>query len=113
MFVLFDLEWTIAENDIRTPTQIAALRTDAAWQLHDSFQALICPQDLEHCDWASIPYRGSSPAEFQAGPTEEICFQKFFRWLAPDDILCCWHYQNSRTLAQLYDRWIGGKMPWR
>ena len=113
MYVLFDLEWTTTADDPCVPTQLAALRTDAAWQPQKQFQALICPADPEHCNWNSLPYNGSSPEEFLSGPYEEDCFQKFFRWLAPEDILCCWHHQNGEMLELLYTRWLGGALPWR
>lgn len=113
MYVLFDLEWDPTDDALRTPTQIAALRTDAAWQPCGEFCSLVRPEDPAHVKWNLVAYSGSSPEEFEAGPTEEDCFRRFFQWLAPDDILCCWHCGNGEMLARLFDRWVGGKLPWK
>lgn len=36
MYVLFDLEWVTAEDGTPTMTQLAALRTDGAWQSQET-----------------------------------------------------------------------------
>ena len=113
MYVLFDLEWDPSDDSLRAPTQIAALRTDAAWQPCGQFASLVRPGDPARVQWDLIAYNGSSPEEFEAGPTEEDCFRQFFQWLAPDDVLCCWHYENGKTLVRLFNRWVGGDLPWK
>lgn len=112
MFVLFDLEWVTAEDGTRTMTQLAALRTDGAWQSSDSFSVLVKSEQGEH-DWEQVAYNGYSPDEFRAGMAEEDALQAFFNWLKKDDVLCCWHYQNGTTLAALYKRRFHAKLPCR
>ena len=36
MYVLFDLEWVTAEDGTPAMTQLAALRTDGAWQSQET-----------------------------------------------------------------------------
>lgn len=112
MFVLFDLEWVTAEDGTRSMTQLAALRTDGAWQSNDSFSVLVKPERGGH-DWEQVAYNGYSPDEFRAGMEEEDALRAFFAWVKKDDLLCCWHYQNATTLAALYERWFHAKFPCR
>lgn len=112
MFVLFDLEWITAEDGTRTMTQLAALRTDTAWRPQDAFCVLVKPERGEH-DWAQVAYNGYSPDEFWAGLSEQEALASFLEWLEPDDTLCCWHYQNGKTLAALQKRWADDRPPHR
>ena len=112
MYVLFDLEWIAAEDGTRTMTQLAALRTNGAWQCKDTFCILVKPERGEH-DWEQVAYNGYSPDEFWAGAEEEDALRAFFSWLKKSDLLCCWHYQNGKTLAVLYERLFGAKLPFR
>lgn len=112
MFVLFDLEWVTAEDGTHAMTQLTALRTNGAWQCKDAFSVLIKPEQDEP-DWGHVAYNGHSPDEFRAGTNAEDALRAFFGWLKKGDLLCCWHYQNGKTLAALYERWFGAKLPYR
>lgn len=113
MYVLFDIEWDPTDDSLRTPTQIAALRTDAAWKPYGEFCSLVRPEDPARVKWGLVAYNGSSPEDFEAGPTEEECFRRFFQWLTPGDTLCCWHYESGKMLVRLFNRWVGGELPWK
>lgn len=112
MFVLFDLEWVTAEDDTRTMTQLAALRTDTAWRPCGEFCTLVRPPHWD-CGWEHVAYSGYSPDEFRAGPSEQDALAAFLDWLQPDDVLICWHYQNGKTLAALHKRWADDRPPHR
>lgn len=112
MYVLFDLEWVTAEEGTRTMTQLAALRTDHTWQLKDTFCVLVKPERGSH-DWEQVAYNGYSPDEFWAGVNEADALRAFSSWLKHDDVLCCWHYQNGKTLLALHEHWFGTKLPCR
>lgn len=112
MYVLFDVEWVTAEDGLRTLTQLAALRTDTAWEPCAEFHTLASPAKYD-ADWEHPAYNGYSPDEFRAAPDEKDALLGFLRWLKEGDLLCCWHYENGKTLDMLCKCWTGSKLPHR
>lgn len=58
--------------------------------------------------WEHLAFNGYAPAEFCASDSEKSCVQRFFRWLQPDDVICCWHVETKNTLKALYSRYLFG-----
>lgn len=110
MFVLFDVEWITDKNGTCRMTQLAAVRTSAAWYPCAEFRVLAAPQG-RNVDWEHFAYSGYSPDEFRFGESEQDCMRAFFRWLRPDDVLCCWNDQQGKTLEFLYEQWQSGELP--
>jgi len=105
VFVLFDVEWLTAEDGTRRITQLAAIRTDEVWRPGEKFNVLVRPEKWDS-DWEHLAYSGYSPDEFRNGLSEEDALRKFNHWLKRDDVLCCWHYQNGKTLEGRYEYWF-------
>ena len=112
MIVLFDVEWITAADGGRSMTQLAALRTNAAWEPCAEFHTLVSPAEY-NADWEQVAYNGYSPDEFRAAPDERDALLEFLRWLKKGDILCCWHYENGKTLDAVCKYWTGTGLPYR
>lgn len=112
MYVLFDLEWVTAADGLRTLTQLAALRTSSAWVPCAEFHTLARPAEYD-ADWEHLAYSGYSPDEFRFAPDEKDALLGFLHWLKEGDVLCCWHYENGKTLEMLCKCWTGSKLPHR
>ena len=111
MFVLLDMEWIEGRGGHRSLTQLYAARVDAKWNTIRVFDALVCPRDLETAPWEHMAFNGYAPAEFCASDSEKNCVQRFFRWLQPDDVICCWHGDAKNTLKALYCRYLSEAFP--
>jgi hypothetical protein len=108
MFVLLDMEWIESRGGHRSLTQLYAARVDAKWNTIRAFDALVCPRDPGTAPWEHLAFNGYAPAEFCASDSEKSCVQRFFRWLQPDDVICCWHVETKNTLKALYRRYLFG-----
>ena len=108
MFVLLDMEWIESCGGHRSLTQLYAARVDAKWNTIRAFDALVCPRDPGTAPWEHLAFNGYAPAEFCASDSEKSCVQRFFRWLQPDDVICCWHVETKNTLRSLYRRYLFG-----
>ena len=91
MFVLLDMEWIEGRSGHRSLTQLYAARVDEKWNTIRVFDSLVCPRDPGTAPWEHLAFNGYAPAEFCASDSEKNCVQRFFRWLQPDDVICCWH----------------------
>ena len=108
MFVLLDMEWIESCGGHRSLTQLYAARVDAKWNTIRAFDALVCPREPGTAPWEHLAFNGYAPAEFCASDSEKSCVQRFFRWLQPDDVICCWHVETKNTLKALYRRYLFG-----
>ena len=108
MFVLLDMEWIEGRDGHRSLTQLYAARVDEKWNTIRAFDALVCPRDSVTSPWEHLAFNGYAPAEFCASDSEKDCVQRFFRWLQPDDVICCWHVETKNTLKALYRRYLFG-----
>ena len=108
MFVLLDMEWIESRIGYRSLTQLYAARVDEKWNTIRAFDALVCPRDPGTAPWEHLAFNGYAPAEFCASDSEKSCVQRFFRWLQPDDVICCWHVETKNTLKALYRRYLFG-----
>ena len=108
MFVLLDMEWIEGRDGHRSLTQLYAARVDEEWNTIRAFDALVCPRDPRTAPWEHLAFNGYAPAEFCASDSEKSCVQRFFRWLQPDDVICCWHVETKNTLKALYRRYLFG-----
>ena len=108
MFVLLDMEWIESCGGHRSLTQLYAARVDAKWNTIRAFDALVCPREPGTAPWEHLAFNGYAPAEFCASDSEKSCVQRFFRWLQPDDVICCWHVETKNTLKALYSRYLFG-----
>ena len=108
MFVLLDMEWIESRGGHRSLTQLYAARVDAKWNTIRAFDALVCPREPGTAPWEHLAFNGYAPAEFCASDSEKSCVQRFFRWLQPDDVICCWHVETKNTLKALYSRYLFG-----
>ena len=108
MFVLLDMEWIESRGGHRSLTQLYAARVDEKWNTIRAFDALVCPRDPRTAPWEHLAFNGYAPAEFCASDSEKSCVQRFFRWLQPDDVICCWHVETKNTLKALYSRYLFG-----
>ena len=111
MVVLLDMEWIEDHDGQRSLTQLYAARVDEKWEPVSVFETLVRPRDPETASWEYLAYNGHAPAEFCASDPEEICVQRFFRWLQPDDVICCWHVATKDTLNRLYSQYLSGEFP--
>ncbi len=111
MLVLLDIEWVEDAAGDRELTQLSAARVDDAWNLVEGFDALVRPGDPGSVSWEHMEYNGYAPEEFLAGEGEEDCARRFFRWLRPEDTLCCWHFETAKTLLAAYERYLAGPFP--
>ena len=64
MFVIADIEWMTNAMRHQSPTQLAAVRVDEAWNVVDEFDALIRPRDRGFYDWNHISYTGAQAMDF-------------------------------------------------
>ena len=55
-----------------------------------------------------MAFSGYAPEEFCAAGTERDCVERFFRWLQPDDVICCWQFETKNTLEALFRRSFSG-----
>ena len=108
MFVLLDIEWIEGRGSHRSLTQLYAARVDEKWNTIRAFDALVCPRESGTAPWEHLAFNGYAPAEFCASDSEKSCVQRFFRWLQPDDVICCWHVETKNTLKALYRRYLFG-----
>ena len=108
MFVLLDIEWIEGRGGHRSLTQLYAARVDEKWNTIRVFDALVCPRNPGTAPWEHLAFNGYAPAEFCASDSEKSCVQRFFRWLQPDDVICCWHVETKNTLKALYRRYLFG-----
>ena len=108
MFVLLDIEWIEGRGGHRSLTQLYAARVDEKWNTIRVFDALVCPRESGTAPWEHLAFNGYAPAEFCASDSEKSCVQRFFRWLQPDDVICCWHVETKNTLKALYRRYLFG-----
>ena len=108
MFVLLDMEWIESRGGHRSLTQLYAARVDEKWNTIRAFDALVCPRESGTAPWEHLAFNGYAPAEFCASDSEKNCVQRFFRWLQPDDVICCWHVETKNTLRSLYRRYLFG-----
>ena len=108
MFVLLDMEWIEDRYGHRSLTQLYAARVDEKWNTSCVFDALVCPRDPWTAPWDHMAFSGYAPDEFRASDPEESCVRRFFRWLQPDDVICCWHVETKNTLKALYRRYLFG-----
>ena len=113
MFVLLDMEWIEGRDGQRSLTQLYAARVDEKWNTIRVFDALVCPRNPGTAPWEHLAFNGYAPAEFCASDSEKSCVQRFFRWLQPDDVICCWHVETKNTLKALYRRYLFGTLPQR
>ena len=108
MLVLLDMEWIEGRDGQRSLTQLYAARVDEKWNTIRVFDALVCPRNPGTAPWEHLAFNGYAPAEFCASDSEKSCVQRFFRWLQPDDVICCWHVETKNTLKALYSRYLFG-----
>ena len=108
MFVLLDMEWIESRGGHRSLTQLYAARVDEKWNTIRAFDALVCPREPGTAPWEHLAFNGYAPAEFCVSDSEKSCVQRFFRWLQPDDVICCWHVETKNTLKVLYRRYLFG-----
>ena len=108
MFVLLDIEWIEGRGGHRSLTQLYAARVDEKWNTIRAFDALVCPREPGTVPREHLAFNGYAHAEFCASDSEKSCVQRFFRWLQPDDAICCWHVETKNTLKALYRRYLFG-----
>ncbi len=108
--VLFDMEW-VQKNEVKSITQLAAIRVTEEWKTVDGFERLVRPTSGQGTDWAHMAYSGYSPDEFRSGVDENACIAAFFDFLRDDDTLLCWHKDTRRLLKQKCEQYIGKPLP--
>ena len=108
MLVLLDMEWIEGRDGQRSLTQLYAARVDEKWNTIRVFDALVCPRNPGTAPWEHLAFNGYAPAEFCASDSEKSCVQRFFRWLQPDNVICCWHVETKNTLKAMYRRYLFG-----
>lgn len=91
MFVLTDIEWVVNATGQISPTQLAAIRVDEAWNALARFDARICPKDSTFYDWSHMAYTGGTPADFLCAPKIDAVRDAFLSWLSEKDTLLWWH----------------------
>ena len=97
--VLIDIEW-IEENNVSSITQLAAVRVTENWEVVDTFERLVCPEDYWNTDWEHIAYSGYSPEKFLIGVSEETCILDFIKFLGHGDSIICWQKDTKHLLMQ-------------
>lgn len=108
--VLIDIEW-IEENNVSSVTQLAAVRVTENWEVEDTFERLVCPENYWNTDWEHIAYSGYSPEEFLIGVSEKTCILDFIKFLRHDDSILCWQRDTKHLLMQKVERFSGMPLP--
>lgn len=108
MFVVLDMEWIEDAGGCRSLTQLYAARVDERWNAVRSFDALVRPREPHRAPWEHMAFSGYAPEEFCAAEPERDCVERFFRWLQPDDVICCWQFETKNTLEALFRRSFSG-----
>lgn len=93
MLVLIHLEWLNSVGVDPYPTQLAALRVDAQWNVTGRFETLIF-QPEEPASWTHAGYGSIDAREYHRAPDLEQAAAGFCRWLQPEDV-CCWWYEST------------------
>lgn len=101
MIVLMDLEWVENQRRQVTPTQLAALRVNSAWEPVAMFNGLCRPRDASFHQWHHVAFAGASKEAFLFAPSAKSVFEGFVAWLNPDDILLWWNQDSPRHFAGL------------
>ena len=101
MIVLTDLEWVENQNQHVTPTQLAALRVNEAWEPVSMFQMLCRPLDASFHLWNHVAFAGAPQEAFLFAPSARTVFERFAAWLKPDDILLWWSQEAPKHFAGL------------
>ncbi len=90
MYVLMDIQWVQNEDQIRHPTQMAAIRVDKNWSLQNTFFTRIRPLDERFHLWNHKAYTGGSAEEFLSAPTIAEVSDQIKIWFQDDDTQCWW-----------------------
>lgn len=101
MIVLMDLEWVENQSRQISPTQLAALRVNEAWETVSRFDSLCRPRDASFCQWDHVAFAGAPPESFILAPLAKSVLSRFQQWLQPDDVLLWWGGDAPRHFAGL------------
>ena len=99
MLVLIHLEWLNSPGVDAYPTQLAALRVDAHWNVINRFETLIF-QPEEPTSWKHEAYGGIDAKQYHRAPDLYQAGESFRQWLQPEDVCCWW---SPSTGSVLYD----------
>lgn len=101
--MLCALEWVTNHKGFFSVTQLAALRTNAAWEKEDVFDLRIEPLGPSFHLWDNPAFNGYSPYEFLNAQNGYTVFQRFARWLRAEDVLCWWDQLSLQYFKKAYE----------
>ena len=112
MFVIADIEWIGGLNNKIIPTQIAAAKVDADWNIIRSFHSCTSIKPFNYSS-ESVSLNGYSEENFQKAESPDIIINNFCRWLEDDDILCWWVDSSERAFKIITHKYLNRNSQWQ